>query len=340
MRPGTVRFDRTSGIYQPTPVAAIIYYNFVTHSADSLYYPAQKLVVDADAQGQRIDNYLLGLLKGVPRSHIYRILRKGEVRVNGGRKKPLYKLSAGDLLRVPPVRVEERSTPNVPERVYAQLQQAILHEDEQLLVLNKPSGIAVHGGTGLEFGVIEAMQQHHTTSTRLELVHRIDRETSGCLLLAKNRQTLTALQNIFRAREVEKSYLALLKGKLPSRRLVVDKPLLKREISGESMVVVSAEGKRAHSEFVLQQRLPGASLARVIITTGRTHQIRAHAKSLGHPLAGDDKYGDKAFNQRCRQLGCKRLFLHAAELGFVLDGRRYQFSAPLPEALRALLEAL
>lgn len=312
----------------------------MTNSDDSIYYPTQKLTIESNADGQRIDNYLISLLKGVPRSHIYRILRKGEVRVNGGRKKPIYKLREGDLLRVPPIKVDLREQANIPERVYEELRAAILYEDEHILVLNKPSGMAVHSGTGVNFGVIEVFKQYHPNADKLELVHRIDRDTSGCLLLAKGRPVLNALQNAFRAREMRKSYIALLKDKMKRSPMVVDKPLLRTEISGENMVVVSPEGKKAHSEFVLLQKFSEASLVKVNIKTGRTHQIRVHAKSLGQPLAGDDKYGDSAFNQYCKRLGTKRLFLHAAELGFELEGKDYAFNAPMPTELSALLEKL
>lgn len=312
----------------------------MTQPDDTIYYPTQKLTIEANAHGQRVDNYLMSLLKGVPRSHVYRILRKGEVRVNGGRKKPVYKLKEGDLLRVPPIKIELKETVAIPERVYTELATAILHEDEQILVLNKPSGIAVHSGTGISYGVIEVFKAYHPNSEHLELVHRIDRDTSGCLLLAKGRPVLNELQNAFRSRDMQKSYLALLKGRMPRSPMVVTKSLLKTEISGESMVVVDAKGKQAHSEFVLQQPLEGASWVRVNIKTGRTHQIRVHAQSLGQPLAGDNKYGDATFNKRCKQLGVKRLCLHAHTLGFHLAGQDYQFTAPIPEDIQQLVDRL
>jgi 23S rRNA pseudouridine955/2504/2580 synthase len=312
----------------------------VTNTKEPLYYPTQKLLIGADADGQRIDNYLMSQLKGVPRSHIYRILRKGEVRVNGGRKKPVYKLEKDDLVRVPPIKIDHVEQVNVPERVYQELLAGVLFENDLLMVINKPSGMAVHSGTGVSFGVIEAMKQHHKASEKLELVHRIDRDTSGCLLLAKDRKTLNALQNSFRSRDMQKSYLALIKGKLPAKSIVVTKPLEKREISGENMVVVSPEGKSAHSEFILQQRFMGASFVKVVIKTGRTHQIRVHAKSLGQPLAGDSKYGDSEFNRHCKKYGGNRLFLHAAELAFELGDESFQFKAPLPDELQAVLDKL
>ena len=312
----------------------------MTNTKEPLYYPTQKLSIGADADGQRIDNYLMSQLKGVPRSHIYRILRKGEVRVNGGRKKPVYKLEKGDLVRVPPIKIDPVEQVNIPARVYQELRAAILFENARLMVINKPSGMAVHSGTGVSFGVIEAMKQHHPESEKLELVHRIDRDTSGCLLLAKDRKTLNTLQNAFRSRDMQKSYLALIKRKLPAAAVTVTKPLEKREISGENMMVVSAQGKSAHSEFVLQQRFQGASLVKVVIKTGRTHQIRVHAKSLGQPLAGDAKYGDSEFNRHCKQFGVNRLFLHAAELGFDLADEHFRFQAPLPPELQTVLDTL
>ena len=312
----------------------------MTNTKEPLYYPTQKLLIGTDSDGQRIDNYLMSQLKGVPRSHIYRILRKGEVRVNGGRKKPVYKLEKGDLVRVPPIKIDPVEQVNVPERVYQELLAGVLFENTRLMVLNKPSGMAVHSGTGVSFGVIEAMKQHHPASEKLELVHRIDRDTSGCLLLAKDRKTLNALQNAFRSRDMQKSYLALIKGKLPAASVIVTKPLEKREISGENMVVVSADGKSAHSEFILQQGFQGSSFVKVMIKTGRTHQIRVHAKSLGQPLAGDSKYGDDEFNRYCKKHGGNCLFLHAAELGFDLDGEHFQFKAPLPNELQMLLDKL
>lgn len=279
-------------------------------------------------------------LKGVPRSHIYRILRKGEVRVNGGRKKPVYKLEEGDEVRVPPIKIDHSEPATVPDRVYIELRERILYEDERLLVLNKPSGLAVHSGTGIPYGVIEAMKQHHPHCARLELVHRLDRETSGCLLMAKSRKVLNSLQDAFRRRDMHKAYCALLQGELPSASLVVKKSLSKRTIGGEAMVIVDSSGKAAHSIFQSLQSFAGATLARVVIKTGRTHQIRVHAQSIGHPLAGDEKYGDAEFNKYCREKGLKRLFLHAAELAFELDGEEYRFDAPINDELKQLLSQL
>ena len=276
---------------------------------------AKTVEIGAEHSGQRIDNYLLGQLKGVPRSRIYKLLRSGQVRVNSGRKKPHYKLKPGDAVRIPPVSTASRENPTIPDSVQKLLSEANLFENENMLILNKPSGLAVHSGSGVSFGVIEALKAKHPDQF-LELAHRLDRETSGYLLLAKNRTTLTQLHDLLR-RETESSlgkyYLALVAGHW-AETTTIDAPLKKITRSGEHMVEVIADGQRAISHFEPLQHYPQATLMRVKIDTGRTHQIRVHAAHTGHPVAGDEKYGDTTFNRELKKAGLKRLFLHAARI--------------------------
>ena len=309
--------------------------------------PLQAVVlvsIDAELAGQRIDNFLLARAKGVPRSHVYRILRRGEVRVNKGRVKPDYRLQPGDLVRVPPLRtVEPRPPGQAPQSRLRDLAGAILYEDERLLALDKPAGLAVHGGSGLSFGLIEAMRQMRP-GAELELVHRLDRETSGCLLLAKRASTLRDLHRLMRENGVEKRYLALLVRPLPRPEMTVDAPLLKNTLkSGERVVRVDmAQGKPARTLFRRLRRLGELDLVEVRLITGRTHQIRVHAAHLGAPLAGDEKYGDEAANKALRALGLRRLFLHAASLNLQpahLD-QPLRIQAPLPAELEALIGRL
>jgi 23S rRNA pseudouridine955/2504/2580 synthase len=301
----------------------------------------QTVAVPEDREGQRLDNFLAGRLKGVPRSLIYRICRTGEVRVNGRRAKPDQRLNPGDQVRIPPVRVAERGEAEPPsggqmDRVEA----AIIHEDREFLVLNKPSGVASHGGSGVSFGAIELLRAARPRDT-LELAHRLDRDTSGVLVLTRKRSALTALQTAIREGHVEKRYLALIDGTLPQSRLTVDAPLRKSVLQGgERMVRVDAEGKESRSHFIELERYAGASLVEVALETGRTHQIRVHAQHIGHPLAGDEKYGDREFNRRMRDKGLKRLFLHAARFEFSLGERSYSFSAPLAPELAAVIDTL
>lgn len=289
---------------------------------------AQFDLVSEDQAGQRIDNYLLTRLKGAPRTLIYRILRKGEVRVNKGRIKPDYRLQAGDSVRIPPVRLPEPNEPVlVGQGILQALESNILYEDKALIVVNKPAGLAVHGGSGLNFGVIEAMRQLRPALDQLELVHRLDRDTSGCLMIAKRRSMLRHLHAALRGDDdgdgVTKRYIALVRGRWPATVKRVHAPLQKNNLrSGERMVEVNAEGKESLTEFSVLQRFGDmATLVEARPITGRTHQIRVHAKHAGHPIAGDPKYGDDDFSQRIRELGGKRLFLHAASLSAQLpDG--------------------
>jgi len=301
------------------------------------------LTIDSSETGQRIDNYLLRILKGVPRSYIYRILRKGEVRVNKGRISASYRLQEGDLVRIPPVRTAVRRPPRPDDRLLNRLGQSILFEDARFLVINKPSGLAVHGGSGLNFGLIEALRALRPEDRFLELVHRLDRDTSGCLLIAKRRSALRILHDMLRGNDMDKRYLALLAGSWPEQRVEVDAPLLKNTLkSGERVVRVDAAGKRAVTRFRVLQRYSGATLVEARLLTGRTHQIRVHAAHLGTPILGDEKYGNAGPNREYRQQGLKRLFLHAASLRFRWPeaNRDQVVEAPLEPTLQRVLEHL
>ena len=303
------------------------------------------LEISEDEAGQRIDNYLLAKLKGVPKSLIYRIVRKGEVRVNKGRIKPEYKLQYGDVVRVPPVRVSEKTQAPVSSKLnkVASLEQQIIFEDDCLLVINKPSGIAVHGGSGLSFGVIEGLRALRPEARFLELVHRLDRDTSGILLVAKKRSALRHLHEQLRIKTVQKDYLALVRGQWQSHVKVVQAPLLKNELaSGERIVKVSPEGKPSETRFSIEERYPTATLVKASPVTGRTHQIRVHTLHAGHPIALDDKYGDKGFDAEMRALGLNRLFLHAASIRFEhpKTGETLRLNAPLDEKMKAILKKL
>lgn len=305
----------------------------------------QLLEVAPEYAGQRIDNFLLARLKGAPKTLIYRILRKGEVRVNKGRVKPDYKLQVGDIVRVPPVRLPERDEPApVAQGLLERLEAAILYEDKALIVLNKPAGIAVHGGSGLSFGVIEALRQLRPEVRELELVHRLDRDTSGLLMVAKKRSMLRHLHEALRRDGgVDKRYMALVRGNWPTSKKKVAAPLQKNNLrSGERMVEVSIEGKEALTLFrVLRRFGEFATLVEASPVTGRTHQIRVHAKHAGHPIAGDAKYGDDDFTREIRELGGKRLFLHAYALKVPMpDGSELQLEAPVDQVWEQTLERL
>lgn len=306
---------------------------------------ARTVQIDADNVGQRIDNFLMTQLKGVPRSHIYQLLRSGQVRVNSGRKKPLYKLKLDDKVRIPPARINDGEKITIPDSVIKLIQASILFENDDLMVLNKPSGIAVHSGSGLAFGVIEALKQQYPDQF-LELVHRLDRETSGCLLIAKNRITLTKLHDLFRDETrsgIGKYYLALVEGQWRGLN-TVDAPLKKNLRGGEHMVEVNDEGKHAISHFETKKIYAQSSLMEIKIETGRTHQIRVHAIHAGHPIAGDKKYGRKEYNQSLKKVGLKRLFLHAARIELPgLDtntNKSLIIEAPLSDELQQVLNKL
>jgi 23S rRNA pseudouridine955/2504/2580 synthase len=303
------------------------------------------LEIDETRAGQRLDNFLIATLKGVPKSHIYRILRKGEVRINRGRARPDYRLEPGDVVRIPPLR--QASARDIAPRQAAEgfdwLLPRILHEDDDLMVVNKPSGLAVHGGSGIGVGLIEALRGLRPDVAFLELAHRLDRETSGCLLLAKTRPALLALHRLLREGAMEKRYVALVAGAWRGGAREVSVALEKnRPRSGEHMVEVAEDGKEATSLFTPHQRFGFCTLMEIRLLTGRTHQARVHAAHLGHPIAGDDKYGDREFNRRLRRLGLKRLFLHAQRLRFTHPGRdrKMDVEAPLPAELSSVLERL
>jgi len=306
---------------------------------------AHTVRIDEDRDGQRIDNFLLGYLKGVPRSLVYKLLRSGQVRVNGGRVKAERRLEGGDQIRIPPIQIEEPGEKGTPPQSFMDaLDAAIVFEDARLLALNKPSGVASHGGSGISFGAIETLRARRPKES-LELVHRLDRDTSGLLIIAKKRSALTELQALMRDEGgIAKRYLALLLGRMPDGTMSVDAPLhVGLRQGGERHVQVNASGKPSLSHFRVLERRGGHSYCEVRIETGRTHQIRVHAQHIGHAVAGDDKYGDAESNKRLReQLGLKRMFLHAASLEFVLEGGKapYLLSAPLAPELVDVLDWL
>lgn len=330
--------DRPAGVDTGTPHAAIHF-----------------LTVDAESAGQRLDNFLFRHLKGVPKTHVYRIIRSGEVRINKGRAQAETRIEDGDLVRIPPVRIspraEEGATPPAPAREFP-----VLLEDEAVLAIDKPAGVAVHGGSGVSFGVIEQLRTARPGAKFLELVHRLDRETSGILLVAKKRSALVALQDQFRERETGKTYLALVEGDWPANKKVLDAPLAKYLLpdgsgagAGERRVRVVAKDHPDAMRAVTLVRvlarlsLPGdatpLSLLAVTIKTGRTHQIRVHLASAGHPIAGDDKYGESERQRALHKLGLKRMFLHAWRLQFnhPASGERIALQAGLPPELHALM---
>jgi 23S rRNA pseudouridine955/2504/2580 synthase len=299
--------------------------------------------VDAETAGQRLDNFLLGQLKGVPRSHVYRLIRSGQVRVNSGRVTAGHRLQAGDRVRVPPVASRPATVQTATPDSLDWLTERVIFEDARILVIDKPAGLAVHGGSSISLGCIEALRLLRPETKDLELAHRLDRGTSGCLLLAKRRSVLRVLHELLREGLVEKRYLALLQGRWPEATTEVDVPLVTRRVGGEARVKVDASGKEAQSSFHLLERFgKTASLVEVSIATGRTHQIRVHAAHSGHPVAGDERYGDRDFNTYLQSFGLQRMFLHAHSLAFAWPDSDEEFSAsaPLPEDLRAVLTAL
>ncbi|GAB3769828.1 RluA family pseudouridine synthase [Ramlibacter monticola] len=310
----------------------------------------QFLTVGEESAGQRLDNFLIRMLKGVPKTHVYRIIRSGEVRVNKGRSSADARVENGDIVRIPPVRMSEAAALKAEKPAPAR-EFPLLFEDEHLVAIDKPAGVAVHGGSGVSFGVIEQLRQARPAAKFLELVHRLDRETSGILLVAKKRSALTKLQDQFRERETGKTYLALVAGAWPANKKVIDQPLHKYlQADGERRVRVVArddpDGMRSITLVKVAQALPlppagegrgeGASLLEVTIKTGRTHQIRVHLASAGHPILGDDKYGDFELNKVLARQGLRRMFLHAWRLQFdhPATGERIALQAPLPPELQ------
>lgn len=307
------------------------------------------ITIDGDQAGQRLDNFLIARLKGVPRSKVYNVIRKGEVRVNKGRIKPEYKIKAGDVIRIPPIRTAEAGTvAKASFQMMALLDKSILYEDDGLLVISKPPGLAVHGGSGVTLGLIETLRQMRPSSHHLELVHRLDRDTSGCIMIAKKRSYLRHLQAALREKSagaggVHKVYQALVNGDWSKRRHEVNAPLMKFEIAGgERVVKVHPDGKPSLTQFSILQRFEGFTLMEARPITGRTHQIRVHAQFAGHSLAGDEKYGDDGINEALRGLGLKRLFLHASSLSFYLpdSDQLTTVNAPLPADLYEPLSKL
>ena len=298
----------------------------------------RKVQVSSDRAGQRIDNFLRNELPGVPKGRVYRLLRRGEVRVNGGRVRAEYKLKEGDEVRVPPARVSTGAPPP-PEKLAAAMLDRVIYEDKRLLVINKPAGAAVHGGSGISHGVIELLRHARPDLKDLGLVHRIDRETSGCLVMAKRRSALRELHERFREGKVEKNYLALVMGDWQYGEQLIDVPLLvQNRKGGERHVIVSEKGKEAQTRVSLSRTYGIFSLLQCAPATGRTHQIRVHLQHAGHPIAGDDRYGDEEANKAAKQLGLKRLFLHAQSIAFADDsGNELHFTAPLADDLERFL---
>jgi len=306
----------------------------------------QRVLAGAGGEGQRLDNFLLKTLSGVPRSRVYRLLRKGEVRVNGKRSRADYRLAATDEVRLPPVRDAQPATGaprRLPDGLLESVRASIIHQDERLLVLDKPAGLAVHGGSGLSFGAIEALRALFPDEA-LELAHRLDRDTSGCLLVARSRPALRLLHALLREGGVQKHYAALVAGRWRLGAKTIDAPVLTNtRQGGERVVRVHAAGKTAISRFTPRRNFRSvATLLDVAIDTGRTHQIRVHAAFAGHPVAGDDKYGDRDVNRRLQELGLRRMFLHAAELSFRWPdtGKSFRIAAALPPDLASVLTRL
>jgi 23S rRNA pseudouridine955/2504/2580 synthase len=313
------------------------------------YAQVLMIAIDEELAGQRLDNFLIARLKGVPKSKIYNVIRKGEVRVNKGRVKPEYKLMPGDVIRVPPIRTAEAGTEaKASNQMMALLAKSIVYEDKGLLIINKPPGLAVHGGSGITLGLIETLRQMRPEDSHLELVHRLDRDTSGCIMVAKKRSYLRHLQAALREKSagqggVSKVYKALVIGEWPKKIHQVNSPLLKTVVAGgERIVRVHPEGKPSLTEFKVLQRFDGFSLIEARPITGRTHQIRVHAQYSGHPLVGDEKYGDDEINASMRQQGIKRLFLHASALSFSLpeSDELIHVEAPLPSDLAIPLSTM
>lgn len=304
-----------------------------------VYILATFVTIDQSHAGQRIDNFLVTQLKGVPHSRIYRALRKGEVRVNKGRIQATYKLKVGDVVRLPPLRVSDTAnqTPKPSVRLLECLKNAILFENNDFIVLDKPAGLAVHGGSEVACGLIEAFRVMRPDLNQLSLAHRLDRDTSGCLLLTKNRPTLLAFQALQKEREADKQYVLLVAGVWKEKKKRVTLSLMKNQLQGgERRVVADEEGKPSETLFELIKAYPNYSLLRATLITGRTHQIRVHAAQCGHPIIGDEKYGERMVNKQfADKLKTKRLFLHAEKLSFCLNGQQFAFKAPLPSCFES-----
>ena len=349
-RPLGQKTSHMRGVTPKTPIKPTAYAVENNDAAVAQTAPAvQRRVIDAEEAGQRLDNYLLRHLKGVPKSRIYRIVRSGEVRINGGRCQPDQRLNEGDELRLPPVRCQAFSQEKPPVAPMVEL--PVLYEDEALIALNKPCGIAVHGGSGLAWGLIEALRAQRPEARLLELAHRLDRETSGVLLVAKKRAALVALHDMFREQKGDKRYLALVPGVWSEKSLQVTLPLYKYLTpEGERRVRIakgrdlqSPEVKPAETHFRLKKQYPGYALVEAKLKTGRTHQIRVHLAALGYPIVGDDKYGDFALNKTLAQTKrLERMFLHAASMRckHPVTGAVLNIEAPLPPELDQFLNSI
>ena len=300
------------------------------------------LDVAAEEAGQRLDNFLLRHASGVPKTRVYRAIRKGEVRVNKGRSKPEYRVQAGDAVRIPPLKMDEPKATGVPSGAWERrIRAAILLDNADLLVINKPTGLAVHGGSGVRLGLIESLRSLFPDTRYLELVHRLDRDTSGLVLVAKNAPTLRSLHEQLRKGSIDKRYLALVAGKWPAYQKSVSAPLAKRHTSsGERIVKVASEGKPAKTEMRVLERLPEATLIEAKPISGRTHQIRVHTQHLGHAILGDAKYQNDQSRAISATAGLKRLFLHAQAISFRLGSERYELECPLDAELESVLARL
>ena len=296
--------------------------------------------VSVDHDGQRLDNFLSPRLKGLPRSAVYRMIRTGQVRINGGRCKPSTRLCQGDEVRIPPARIREQGKVVVSEQVCSQIRDAVLFKNSDLLVLNKPSGMAVHAGSGLPWGLIDVVRQIHP-GEYCELAHRLDRETSGCLVLARSGKVLKHLTGLFRDGRVQKFYLCLLDGEMKEPVIEVDAPLKKVQAGAERQMEVNTDGKPALTRFRRLQAFAGCTYAEAELLTGRTHQIRVHARHIGMPLAGEARYASKESVKQWKKKGLHRVFLHAQRLSFKTSaGKEMDFNAPLPDKLKAVLDGL
>lgn len=304
----------------------------------------QYVTIDEDQAGQRIDNFLINHFKTVPKSHIYKMIRKGEVRVNKGRVNAFYKLMRDDSVRLPPAKITQvnKMPKTIPEHLLVQLKQRVLYEDDNLMVIDKPAGFAVHGGSTIGYGIIDALKRLYPQVKNLELAHRLDTETSGCLIIAKKKKILRELHELLREGKVNKIYWTLTKGRWKKTELYVDAPLHKHyQHGGKHVVEVRREGKSAQSLFRTLNIFQGASFMEVKLLTGRTHQIRVHAKHVDHPIAGDDRYGDNEFNKLVKGMGLKRMFLHARSIDFILPStqKKIAVTAPLDQELQSVIGA-
>jgi 23S rRNA pseudouridine955/2504/2580 synthase len=302
---------------------------------------SKQLVITGEHEGQRIDNFLIRYFGKIPKSRIYKMLRKGEVRVNKGRTKQTYKLKSGDVLRIPPVYLDEEKSVNAPRFLQQKVLESIIYEDDGIIVINKPAGIVVHSGSGQDHGVIEAFRDSSKKYEKLELVHRLDKDTSGCLILAKSIQVLRQLHEIINLNEVSKTYTALLAGRLSKNRITINNEISKNP-SNEKMTIVDKGGKPAKTIFNRETVFDNATLVNVDLITGRTHQIRVHSASIGHPVLGDNKYGDRSLNREYKKQGLRRMFLHSKSLSFIspVTNKKLTVKAPLDENLLHFLDKL